>query len=355
VVVYNDLPEFCDAVAATYRTRDGRLRLWRSTNFRTLLFEGPLSDPHEKTVFDKAHDNLFSVPTSLRTLLKPQSCKQAKQFGLTSAALYLKNVYEIADNELLGFVHLEYFRGCRNGGVWYPAVYRIGLAHSFDGGRSWRFLGDIVGVHNDDFRGGCTWAGSPIPGVNCNVGGVPYLVVDGWFYVYFNETSKGTIIQYPAVARARVTDVVAAARNDRLTVWRKFDANGWAENGISGLGARLLDPPVAGAGLDTHHDAAYCESLGEYLMTVGVPVHAGSAIDRLYLYRSADGLTWREPLCIAESESRFHGTAFSYFASTDADASRDCSRVGKRFSIFYIDQNPAEHQLPVYRVDVEIR
>lgn len=353
--VLSDLPCFCDASAATLRASPDRLLLWRSTWDRTLLFEGTLEQPHMRKVSETLNAALFSGQPSQRTVFGPLPCDTLRAHDLTMASVFLMNVYVVEGDELIGFVHAERMHGCRGGQPWYPAIYRIGLAHSTDRGRSWTFLGDIVGVHNADFAGGCTWRGSPVPGVNCNIGGVPYLIVGEWMYVYFNEVRAGTLQPFPGVARARTDSVIAAARRSGVSAWHKYDGHGWAQDGISGLAAPLFLSPVPGTHLDLHNDAAYCTPLGEYLLTARAPVFTGSARDQLYLFRSRDGLTWGRALQLAESASAEHDATFSYFASLDDDASDDCHVVGRTFSIYYIDQHPSTNQLPVYRIRVSVR
>ena len=97
----------------------------------------------------------------------------------------------------------------------YPAIYRIGLCYSRNSGDSWTFCGDIIGV-NDTTHDTVDMA--------FNIGGAPYLIIDGFIYVYFNEKSPVSK-QYPSVARAELSSVVSAARASNVTKWLKYNKN----------------------------------------------------------------------------------------------------------------------------------
>jgi hypothetical protein len=243
---------------------------------------------------------------------------------------------------------MEYLKGCNEDGrPTYPAVYTVALCYSVDRGDTWTFLGDIVGVNESDTS--C--------GVGCNIGGVPYLVVDGYFYVYYNETQSGTRQRWPSVARAGVADVLYAARRTRVTRWRKYAQGGWYEDGLTGLGSRLFAVPLPGTGVDLHNDAAFCRPLNEYLLTCHMYCPSPPPRDRLYVYRSPDGINWDRGTVLVEAATADRHPTYSFFASLDEQASSDCRSVGGDFYIYYLNMffepTKGEH-LPMYRVKVTV-
>jgi hypothetical protein len=120
----------------------------------------------------------------------------------------------------------------------------------------------------------------------------------------------------------------AAENGGSFPSWFKYDtAGGWSEKGIQGKGADII-PHLSGmlGDYDFHSDAAYSTELHKYLATVDV---CGKA---LLLYSSVNGLQWAFETIIDATADMQH--TYSAFASL-ANASDDCSTVGKEFYILY--------------------
>ena len=76
-----------------------------------------------------------------------------------------------------------------------------------------------------------------------NCGGVPMLVVGNYFYVYYNERTGGanSDLEYPAVARAKISSVLAAAASDTVPAFYKYNDGAWTQPAIDRTG--FADPP----------------------------------------------------------------------------------------------------------------
>jgi hypothetical protein len=109
-----------------------------------------------------------------------------------------------------------------------------------------------------------------------NTGLANYIMRDGYFYVYYTDTrdNPDTLVNGVAVARARVDEVMAAARKFKTVGWRKYHEGAWNE---SGLGGRFTPLNVEPLGF-LHGDAAYNEHLRQYIL-----------VTRKYLYADGKG------------------------------------------------------------------
>jgi hypothetical protein len=81
--------------------------------------------------------------------------------------IWITNTYRVDANSFIGFCHLESDEedpGLRK--------YELGIAYSTDW-LTWKLVGKILSAQNEP--------------MGKNVGGVPYIVKDGYFYVYYND------------------------------------------------------------------------------------------------------------------------------------------------------------------------
>lgn len=195
---------------------------------------------------------------------------------------------------LLLFTHTElYFGPSFHGSQYYSW---LGLVTSTDGGNSWIDCGAIITPHHSfaemaalyDFYGK-----SDGSGYNAEIGYGQFLLIDGYFYVYYPNvdspiTSIGLNRSEKCVARSPVTTVLAAAATGTVTAWEKYTGGGtWAQPGIRGTSV-----PVWGTDGD-----------GGFLFAIGYNAHRNRYISiahhwdnfpgaRLFYRESTDGLTW---------------------------------------------------------------
>ncbi|WP_285725627.1 hypothetical protein [Psychromicrobium xiongbiense] len=204
--------------------------------------------------------------------------------------VWVQNVYQVSATEQLAFTHNEanhYYEGS------VTPDFSIGLAYSSNNGQSWKFLGTIG------------MPGNP----KLNIGGVPYVMVNGNFYVYFNDGTQGESsdplawVRHPSVMSAPITDVIAAAKQGTVTTWKKyvngtFSSPATGPNWMAPPGDAIL-PNVFGSP-DTHSDAVYNTAISKYLMTI-----QDQLTGRLELWSSSDGLRWAMETVVDQAPSGY--------------------------------------------------
>jgi hypothetical protein len=274
--------------------------------------------------------------------------------------------------------------------------FTIGIAYSKNDGDSWVYCGDIVRTANNVIER------------TDNITGVPYCVVDGWFYVFFCDYPETGWCassrcppegKRPCVARARVREVLgkasaiyadrskSALANPHLAAepfhkyvyvdetgtysaaptphmtWDSLSAAPVKMN-TRHVGADIIaNRPRNLAWIDLHSDAAFCAPLGKYLMTVSNGIGDKTVPGTLVLYSSANGLDWNNPTMIdsASEPGYYVEKAHSFIVSLNVDASDDSHIVGKEFYIYtpytYLsgaDQSWPEVKQALYRHKVII-
>ena len=155
------------------------------------------------------------------------------------------------------------------------------------------------------------------------------LVVGDHFHVYFNEHGPGG--RRLAVARAKITDVIAAARNHTVVAWQKYRDGSWDEDGLTGLGSAVLPGCSLGGGhpADLHADAAYNRAVDRYMITRWC---YEQGVGRLFLHLSGTGCI--SSRSISWTKSRDQWMPYSTFLADEHDQeTNDMSTVGAEFYI----------------------
>ena len=307
-VIYTDdrIPYTMDASWATLRQPDGT-----TTFFHTAMGHKPYYFRHAGTP-----DN------PLQTELPAYSFDYSGHNHTWPSGCWLPNIYQHSDGSLIGFCHREdlYPSNGRNDG---GQNFFIGLAKSTNGGSHWTYLGDVITTRGN---------GATNPAF-ANLGGVPYLIVDGYVYVYFNEHDGPTASdhRYLSVARASLSDVTSATTS-RKPRFQKFRDGRWTEDGMTGLGSEIIPDSRfrndSSNAFDFHSDAAYCKPLGRYLITV--QTHSDNT---LKLYSSADGLHWLFEKNLDTSPGCMH--PYSSIVGFGNDSTPDSHVVGNTFYIYF--------------------
>jgi hypothetical protein len=281
---------------------------------------------------------------------------------------WISNIYMVKDagiagvrkGDLLGFVHVECAQTPKSVALFYrKTIYKIGLAYSRveDKAEKWTYCADILfakdpfGEEITDCKKYPHGNGMVCPGVLLNnIGGVPYVVKNDSFYVYFMDwdtagtgwNTRGWSGRICA-AKARVKDVLKEVSTRKKAspvsyphpfsdLWRKYDGSAWSIKGNSTVsaGKQIINPYQGNPALDIHGDAAYCVPLKKYLVTVDMPGDG-----KLLLYSSKDGLRWNtEPPIELDNDTAWK-MPHSFFASLAPDAADDCHVVGKQFYIIW--------------------
>ena len=303
------------------------------------------------TFFETANNHYYRYTGTAANPLQTQLSDFTWNMNGYSGKNWLMNLYQVSGGTLLGFVHREDQRGGQvNGpdGLYYSggSYYYQGLAESTNGGASWNYLGDVLQPQGN---------GTTVNLQNSNVAGMPYLINNGYFYVYYDEhTGTGTNdLVYPAVARASVSDVLAAVASNTTPTFNKYNNGSWTQPGMTGLGSPILPGSVSSnaawanltpAGVyDMHTDVTYSSALGKYLLMVDT-----EGKSEALLYTSTDGVTWGDRTVVDYSSSNYQ--VYDSFAGFDASASADSGTVGANFSLYFTRKS-----LTDYSVDTLVR
>lgn len=230
-----------------------------------------------------------------------------------ASGIWIMSAYKYDDGMLVGFCHRELLHHTD------PAFgnsFFIGLAISRDGGSSWKYIGDIA---SNVLNGGA---------VKANMGGVPLLVKDGFFYVYFNDYDQVGLPRVTA-ARMKADETKACLLEGKLPSVYKYTGSGiWKTDPMKCTGASIL--PDVGFQPDAHAKGVYCKALDRYLLTMQTNSQA-----RLLLFISKDCEHFDEHIILDVAEEGVQMQPYSFFISTDGDCSDDMNVIGSEFYIYY--------------------
>jgi len=332
----------CDAVCATVQESNGLLRTYSSSFDRTYCYRGTAEKPWG--TFTK-YMNVDYYDT-LSTYAQEHTAEYVLDFGTPryhsitnagdSVGFYLKNIYRVNDQELIGFIHIEYYHQGRppehQEKDVYPAYYSIGLCRSVTNGTHWTFCGDIIHTFRN-YTGEYSY----------NIGGAAYIVVGEYFYLYFNEFATAGVT-IPAVARCSVQSVIDSARAGHTTAWSKWTGDTtWSARACGskdmpvGLGAAVIADSILTGVIDLHSDAIYCSTTGTYLLVA-------PKSDTLFLLQSTDGLSWTMVQPVAIKNSGTHGSIpqFPFFVGRSAGRASDHSIAATPLYLYFINRLPAQ-------------
>ena len=222
-------------------------------------------------------------------------------------------VYQVPNSSTwLMVYHLERWHNGDSTNFWAS----LGLAQSTDQGQTWTDLGEII-QHN-------TPSGSA--GIY-DIGGGTLVVINGYLYIYFLDwtgDAPGTAV-FLAVARAKVTDVVAAAAQGNVTPFFKFYNGAWTQPALGGVASELgaaCTPKATG----WFGSVVYNTYLQKYILVYPTPA-TGTNVN-LYLASSSDGLSWTGSSVIANA-------ATEQFYPTVLGEDGNPSSTGQQFYVYY--------------------
>jgi hypothetical protein len=208
-----------------------------------------------------------------------KTCLESARKG-HNVGIWPSNVYRINDDEILMWLHLE-FRG-------YAWNIRAGLAYSNDGGMTFQWVGYIASP-----EGPCGQS-LTVKQECANMGLVNYIVKDGFFQIYFQDSHKAVSATGPsqlvATARAPVADVISAARRLKVTTWKKYYNGTWTE---PALGGKFTALNLKSQGY-MHGDGVYIKAIDQYAIVA-------QSSDRTNMQQwhyailiafSSDGMNW---------------------------------------------------------------
>ena len=229
------------------------------------------------------------------------------------SGVWIMSAYKYEDGFLVGFCHRELLH---HTDPTFGNCFFIGLAVSYDDGGSWKYIGDIV---SNVLNGGA---------IKANMGGVPLLVKDGYFHVYFNDADRDGV-QRISAARMKIDETKACLLEGKLPPVFKYTGSGmWKTDPMKCAGASIL--PDVGFLPDAHAKGVYCKALDRYLLTMQTNAEA-----RLLLFISKDCEHFDEHIILDVAEEGVQMQPYSFFMATDGDCSDDMNDIGSAFYIYY--------------------
>jgi hypothetical protein len=298
-----------DAPMAMLKSNDPSRPYWFTSGAQqSYKFQGPLESPWETT--------MSSWPNTSSWWISPMPSVAWPNGETGNWNPWMCNIYKHGDGRLIGFVHLEDQANNHGGSA---ENFKIGIAYSTNGGSRFTYLGDIIDEANSDDLGH-------------NIKGAPYIIrsIDGidYFYLYFNDKTVD-LADTTSVARAKVSDVMAAAANGAAAQWKKYYNGLWDENGIRGR-STSLDTPYW---VNTHSDIAYSTTLQKYVWAsaTGGSDGRGNGVALLF---SSDGLSWTGRLNLVQvTAPEVVGSYASIGALNGADST--AYAVGSSFDVYW--------------------
>ncbi|MGH8081665.1 MAG: hypothetical protein ACREP7_13905 [Lysobacter sp.] len=264
--------------------------------------------------------------------------KAFTQIGPSDVAeLWFVGLYQPGANsgELLALVHEENVGHSGGGEGNREGRTRIGLAWSSDYGNNWNYLGRILSAYGD-----------PQPH---NIQGAPYLIKDGYMYVYYVDSWRGAKPECPAsepntpgcigltVARADLASVIASARAGQLRadLWKKYDGTGFTQPGLGGLWERIAPWGIS------HTQAVHSGYNGKFYLPLTVMTWKTGPNERanssVKLYESTDAVNWNaSPAMIVADESAQSlkpDAGYQYCSIVDRDGAAN-AEAGQFFYLY---------------------
>ena len=154
--------------------------------------------------------------------------------------------------------------------------------------------------------------------------GSPYVIKDGYFYVYArDEMTDGNPRQINlSVARAKVAEVVSAGMDGKSVKWTKYYDGAFSEPAVGGKSSPLEKGNPGTRWMDISYNAA----LDEFVMVVAANT-SPQDVD-LFITCSKDGIHWADRRKLAAE----HGEAFYPLLTGFLD---DPRRTGTAFYVYY--------------------
>lgn len=286
-------------------------------------------------------DQMFGVPGQKEDWFKPRATMWSSSFSpnfskldLTQGSVFswLGNIHKISNSVLLGFWHIEDLRDCQNNEYCAKTKYSIGIGRSLDGGNTWQFLNEILRTKTKNGR-------------LSNIGGIAYVVTGQYFYVYFNEFAplgSEANNRRTGVARGNLKEVVDQTKfGGTIPPFTKRNNGNWNNDGLTGVATEILPPhpdfPIL-TDYDAHSDACYNQDIGKFMLSVNAAVISKTtpnAITRaILLYTSTDGLNWKDPKIVDQSDTRW--LRYSFFSSNSTITGSEDGHIVGGNSVYLI-------------------
>ncbi len=234
-----------DGIMSALKNSDGSYTFFSSnplSGTATLTaYKGTLADPVQELLFEG------------REVLGSPVGFGINEFNYISVG----QIYRFEGSECLTILHLEQHfdhnegfdeNGTRTNESNTYMRASLALGYSPDDGNTWYFCGEIL-THSCETNGQYFGFGSLDPNnvigwPTRDIGNAPFVIKDGYLYIYaidFNENYAMGL----SVARAKLTDVIAAARGKdagkKTDLFKKFYNGSFSEPGFAGKFTNVID------------------------------------------------------------------------------------------------------------------
>jgi hypothetical protein len=296
---------------------DSPFSSWVKDGTRYFLHSDNWGDSHQKftgTVDNPIQKNSKGFPKTKSRFFTNLTAKNGKP--------WIINIYKDSNGGLLAFLHMEFVThgGTSNKG-------RIALAYSTNNGDTFRYLGEIVAPYgypdNDpELSGGF-------------MQGCPYVIKDGYFYIYFTEYGPGGQI---CTARAPVKDVITAARKNTVTKWNKYYNGKWNEVGMGGNRSFLKGASGKDITGITHTQAVYSTYTKKYYL-VTTWMTWNNADTYIKIWESKDCVTWDLYKTVINESASVYGADNGWqYASIIDFGKNENATVGQKFYLYCVNR-----------------
>jgi len=264
---------------------------------------------------DGKHSNIVRVKSTLLEI-KKNTLEHIPVSGIPDAGVndyngwkaWMMNLYEIDDDEWLAVLHYE------DQDEGFTEDFRMGIAYSNDGGKSFKHLGFILETTLPEKiikEGNCTG--------KINIAGSGFQSDDNYLYIYFSDMNRtDRKDRHLAVARASKELVIQNAREGKNTAWYKYFERKWEEPGLGGHSADI------GKLGEYHTTTIYNSYLKKWLL---FNVKGGNITMR----KSSNPLNFNVPDEIIYDIPSGHNVAYCSVYSTHPDP----TQCGKEFYLYY--------------------
>jgi hypothetical protein len=264
------------------------------------------------------------------------------------ALMWIGNVYkDQASGGILGFIHMEFSDPRPAAEMCY---FRFGLGWSENGGKNFTWL-DYILEPSITYNHSMFGSKYNRPRWYPNIGLPAYIVKDGYFHIYYGDThglatdgsiqntsnsGAGNPDQGVAVVRAKVADVIAAAKQHKGVKWKKRFQGDWTE---PGMGGKFTPLSIAPEGY-MHGDAAYCKPLDKFVMVQ----QSGGRIQQTHAWRqaillsfSSDGLEWSAWQVVVNVTQLpgYKGGQVTYPSLVSLENNEDNEVLGSTFAVVF--------------------
>jgi hypothetical protein len=238
--------------------------------------------------------------------------------------------YDAGTGILIHMYHGEYWYRPETGRFFYAG---LGLAFSTNLGKTWHRLGQVINPQTVR-TGECT----------IDVGAGTLVPVGGFFYAYYTDMGMGCTNLGPAVARASISSVIAAAQagtpftSGDGNLFQKYHNGSFSQPGVTDL----ANPQNGGGAFSslwtsesddwpTFLNVRYDSYLRQYIAAYVGGWKSGKS--GLYLRISKDGINWGAPTEVVHDNAAFYPTLLN-------TSGGDPNVLGSQFYLHYVTPFP---------------